>query len=292
MRGIKAITYPYKTTPSGQIFLDVYLSGQPDSPVVIHLHGGALIWGTRKSINPEQLGMYLEAGFSVVSIDYRLAPETKLTEIVEDVRDALLWIRNDLSATHGISSRRVGVVGHSAGGYLALLMGTYSETRPKVIVAFYGYGDITGEWYSQPSDFYCTMPAVSQEEALAVVGTKPLSEGARDRFQYYLYCRQKGIWTDMVAGLNPSRDRDRLMPYCPAHRVDGDFPPTLLIHGTDDTDVPYDQSLLMAENLEKAGVHHELMTVRGAGHVFDMDMFEEHSQQAVERAIGFLKEHL
>jgi len=179
-------THIYKTTGICPIYLDTYINPERYSPVIVYIHGGALIWGSRKSINQTQLSLYLEAGFSVVSIDYRLAPETRLPEIVQDIKDALSWVKTDLCSIYGVCTDKLAVIGHSAGGYLALLSGTFDAIKPDAIVSFYGYGDITGKWYSEPSSFYCTMPIVSEEQALSCVGNHAVSEGSKDRFQYYL----------------------------------------------------------------------------------------------------------
>jgi dipeptidyl aminopeptidase/acylaminoacyl peptidase len=53
---------------------------------------------------------------------------------------------------------------------------------------------------------------------------------------------------------------------CPLCNVSTDYPPTLLVHGDRDTDVPYEQSVLMDEELTRHGVEHELLTVAGGGH--------------------------
>jgi len=51
--------------------------GDVDQPVILWIHGGALIMGNRTWINSTQLQKYLDAGYTVVSIDYRLAPQLK-----------------------------------------------------------------------------------------------------------------------------------------------------------------------------------------------------------------------
>ena len=56
--------------------------------MVVWIHGGALIVGGRGGIAGEQRARYLNAGYAVVAIDRRLAPETKLPAIIEDVQDA------------------------------------------------------------------------------------------------------------------------------------------------------------------------------------------------------------
>jgi acetyl esterase/lipase len=103
MDNIITATYAYKTVSNCPIHLDAYVNPDRNSPVLVHIHGGALIWGSRKEISPVQLALYLEAGFSVVSIDYRLAPETKLPEIAQDISDALTWVRSEFRKIYGIN---------------------------------------------------------------------------------------------------------------------------------------------------------------------------------------------
>ena len=55
---------------------------------------------------------------------------------------------------------------HSAGGYLTLMAGFCLKPRPQALVAFYGYGDIAGPWYSRPDPFYSRQPAVSKDAAI------------------------------------------------------------------------------------------------------------------------------
>ena len=85
----KKTTYTYKVVDEHKIQLDVY---RPDDekilPVILWIHGGALIVGSRQGIRTEQLEAYIRAGYVMVSIDYRLAPEIKLPEIIEDLKDA------------------------------------------------------------------------------------------------------------------------------------------------------------------------------------------------------------
>jgi acetyl esterase/lipase len=209
------------------------------------------------------------SGFAQVSIDYRLAPETKLPGILEDVLDAFAWVRGEGAARFGFDPLRVGVVGHSAGGYLTLMSGVHVQPRPRALVSFFGYGDVAAPWYSRPDPFYCTQPAVEEATARTAVGATPLTDGPSSRHAFYLYCRQQGIWPREVAGLDPDDDDAAFDPYCPVRRVTADYPPTLLLHGTADTDVPYDQSVQMAAALKARGVAHELITIPGGPHGFD-----------------------
>lgn len=261
-------TYTYKTAGACEIKADVYGASDARRPAVIWVHGGALIMGSRVGIDQALLARLLKAGHAVVSIDYRLAPETKLPAILDDLADACQWVREKGPELFRVDPERVAVMGGSAGGYLTLAAGYRVVPRPRALVAFWGYGDIAGKWYSQPDPFYSKMPAVPKEEAYQAVGGPALSEstGKNNRGRFYLYCRQRGLWPKEVTGHDPDREPKAFDPWCPVRNVSAKYPPTLLVHGTEDTDVPYEQSELMDRELARHGVEHELLTVKGAGH--------------------------
>src|SRR5215831_3854574 len=101
-------TYVYKTVEGCQIKLDVLGESRGTrKPCLIWIHGGGLIFGSRtKSPREPFLRALLVKGFVVLSIDHRLAPETKLPSIVEDVQSAWHWALARES-TLGIDSARI-----------------------------------------------------------------------------------------------------------------------------------------------------------------------------------------
>lgn len=287
-------TYTYKIVDGTSIKVDVYRP--PDDhvrPVILWVHGGALIFGDRTKIHNAQLARYLQEGFVVASIDYRLAPETKLPGIIEDLQDAYRWLRTQGRLLFRGDPTRIAVVGHSAGGYLTLAAGYLCSPPPRALVSFYGYGDITGAWYSRPDPFYSIEPLVTREQAREAVGNTTITEGDEERrWPFYLFCRQRGLWPKEVGGWDPATEPRRFDPYCPARNVTTSYPPTLLLHGDRDTDVPFEQSELMAHGLEKHRVKHRLIRIRGGEHGFDANLQDPQTAKAFEDVLAFLSKHL
>jgi acetyl esterase/lipase len=289
-------TYIYKTVGNLEVKADVYRAeDRVLRPVVLWIHGGALIMGHRDWIDDRVKNMMLGAGYVVVSIDYRLAPETKLPAILEDLEDGVTWVREQGPKLFQGDPSRMAVMGASAGGYLTLTSGYRARPRPTVLVSFFGYGDLVGDWYSRPSPHACHHRVrMTREEALRQVSGSPIAD-ARDRNgdggAFYQHCRQHGLWPQAVSGWDPHAEAVKFHPFMPVTNVTRDYPPTMLIHGTDDTDVPYEQSVLMSEQFKKHGVPHELVTIEGGEHGLrggDPTRIDD----AYEAALAFVKRHL
>lgn len=280
----------FKQTDTCTLSADVYYQGV-NSPVIIYIHGGALIFGSRTWMPVEQIEFFTRHGFSLVNVDYRLAPETEFHQIIEDVKDAIHWVKTKAIEWYEFDIDNIAVMGSSAGGYLSLLSGTM-EITPKAIVSLYGYGHILGDWLSRPSTFYCKRPQIDRIKALKSLDNKEVTNGDWKRFEFYLYCRQHGVWIEEVTKLDRNLERNKLVEYNPIDHVTKEFPPTLFLHGNQDNDVPYEQSVMMYEQLMKQGVSTKLITVEGADHVFDQNFNDPRVQDAYQSIIDFLRDHL
>ena len=136
----------------------------------------------------------------------------------------------------------------------------------------------------------------TEAEAHAAVGMTEIADGSQDprRRDFYLWCRQNGLGPEKVGDHDPIEESDHFTPYSPEENVDSSYPPTLLLHGNNDTDVPYEQSVLMASKLKSAGIEHELITIENGPHGFDHNPESADTpevQAAFERVIEFLKSH-
>ena len=289
-------TYTYKQVGGLAIKADVYTSGDRASrPVVVYIHGGALIVGHREAIDPRLKDAFVQHRYAFVSVDYRLAPETPLPEIIRDVEDAFTWIREKGPELFHADPKRIAVLGGSAGGYLTLTTGFRVKPRPVALVAFYGYGDLVGPWYSEPSSYPAHHQSkLSRDEAFKQVAGPPISD-ERDRKgdggAFYQFCRQQGLWPKAVSGWDPKTEAKKFVPYEPVRNVTADYPPTLLIHGDRDTDVPYEESVMIEAELKKNKVEHRLITIAGGEHGLgggDQKLIDEAYRDAFE----FIRKHL
>lgn len=291
-------TVVYKQAGALSLQLDIHRAATAaPMPTLVWIHGGALLMGSRTAVPRNLLDLCRAEGFALVSIDYRLAPQVKLPDILEDVKDALRWVREKGPEAAHLDPKKLVVAGGSAGGYLTLMTGIAVEPRPAGLVAYWGYGDVDGDWYVKPSEHYRrTVTLYTREQALdglsGLVVTGPADKTQADaRSRYYHYLRQNGLWTREVTGFDPEKDRAKLDPFCPVRNVTGAYPPTMLVHGTTDTDVPYDLSAAMARALEAQKVEHEFVTVPGAGHGLsggDRTLVSE----AHAKAIDFIRRRL
>ena len=290
-------TFVYKKIGKVEVHADVY---RPDDrkarPVLVWLHGGALINGNRIGVPGKLKALAEREGYVLVSLDYRLAPETKLPGIIGDVMDGLDWIRQKGPELFQADPRRLVIAGGSAGGYLTMMAGVRHRPAPNALVTYWGYGNLLADWYLKPSTHYrSTRPLIESKVAWAGVGrgvpTGSTRETSRTRSRFYLFQRQQGTWTKVVSGFDPVKQRDKILPYCPVENLTRNYPPILMIHGTKDNDVPYYESANMAKALKRLGAPHELITIQNGGHGLgggDPKLIA----QAHERALAFIRKHL
>lgn len=218
---------------------DVYRPPAPSGPApgVLLVHGGSWRHGDRTQLRG--YGILLgRAGYVCVAPEYRLLPEAPWPAQIHDVKAALRWMRAN-AAELGIDPSRIAVEGNSAGAHLALL----AAGTP-------GMADFEGEGGNpdEPTDVTA---------AIGVYAPTLFSHGEQRR----------GAIT--LAALVEVGSAEAASAASPLNHVSPAFPPTLLIHGTDDELVPVHASLVMYEALADAGVPAELHLYAEQLHAFD-----------------------
>jgi acetyl esterase/lipase len=211
------------------------------TPTLVYIHGGGWIFGSKEGA-VYQLLPYLEKGWRVVNVEYRMASNSLAPGAVEDTRCALRWIYRN-AKQYNFDTSKIVLTGHSAGGHLSLITGMlpdgtpldnrcygdekYGDVKMKVaaIINWYGITDVNDLIQGQNLKNYAPMWMGSQPNAAEIAkSVSPLT-----------YVRE---------GL----------------------PPIITIHGDKDDVVPYSHATRLQEALNKAKVPNKLITVKNGGH--------------------------
>ena len=236
--------------------LDLYLpdeaGGTRPRPIIIFLHGGGWKIGGKAEIEP-YVPLITTAGYAVASVDYRLSDDARFPAQIFDCKTAVRWVRAN-AARYGLNPARIGVLGFSAGGHLAALLGT-SEGVKTLEDRSEGSAEASSRvqavcTVSGPVDL--TIPTHS---LIGKVSIKGLLGGT---------AQQK---PDLACSGNP------------ALYATHDDAPTLLIYGDQDTLVLPVNAKILSEALRKVGVEASVITVKGGKHV---PFFEPQQQTALE----------
>ena len=244
--------------------LDLYVPDEGENlPLIIWIHGGAWLGGDKEHYRPME---YLKSGYAGASLNYRLSQHAIFPAQIEDVKAAVRWLRAN-AETYRIDPNRFAAWGSSAGGHLVAMLGTTGDitefevgenlevsSRVQAVVDYFGPTDfIQMDAYRLPDGLVHDAP--DSPESKLVGG--PIQEHK-----------------DRVASANP-------ITY-----VSKDDPPILIIHGDQDKLVPYQQSVLLKDALEKVGVAVTLYNVVGEGHGGFKD------PKVPELTKAFLEKHL
>ncbi len=251
--------------------LDLYVPAGATKPLplIIWIHGGAWKAGSKERCPALR---YLQRGYAVASINYRLSQHAVFPAQIEDCKAAVRWLRSH-AKEHNLDPQRFAAWGSSAGGHLVALLGTSGDvkefergenlgvsSRVQAVVDFFG-----------PTDF-TLMSKFSLPNA-------PFDHDAADSPE-----------SQLIGGA-VQQNKGKAAKASPLSYVSKDDPPFLIMHGNRDNLVPYQQSELLRDALQKAGVEVTLQIVEGAGHGFggpDIDrqvaeFFEQHLKPTAAR---------
>lgn len=240
----------YAGTQNPRQTLDLVLPRAPRGtrplPVVVIIHGGAFRAGD-KSMGLREAAELAQGGdYAAATINYRLSGEAIWPAQIHDGKAAIRWIRAN-AAKYGLDPDRIAVMGASAGGHLAAMLGTSDG----VAALEGGVGPHTGV----SSRVKCVVDQFGPSDLLAMADyPSRIDHNAPDSPESLL-----------IGGALPEH-KDRARSASPITYVSRDDPPFLILHGTDDPLVPFNQSERLAEALKAAGVPCTFVKVVGAGH--------------------------
>jgi acetyl esterase/lipase len=230
-------------------------------PAVLCIHGGGFRAGSRKSFVTQCVRL-AQHGYVAATADYRLSPAAKFPAAVNDVKAAVRYLRANAMRL-GIDPDRIGVMGGSAGGHLALFLGMTGgvaefegdgpnrdqSSSVNCVVSYYGPSDLTKS-YGRSVDAAEVLP--------------------------------------MFLGGDVNSARAMHIKASPLYWVTPAAPPTLAIQGTKDRYVNYEQSVWIIDRLLQAGVPAELETIEGSDHGFK----GPDATRAEQRMITFFDRYL
>ncbi len=208
-----------------------YPEGQGPFPAILSVHGGRWVGGHRNDTSAIKVGGWAKAGFFAMSIDYRLAGCTPAPACYQDMLCALRWLHAHAKAYH-IDTKRIFLIGQSAGGHLVSLAATLGE----------GPFPRTGGWKDQPHDF---------RAAISVSGPYDLPNLDWGK-----------NWAPTGIDLFEARKLAS-----PIQHVSSKIKPLLVIHADNDKSVPIQQALDMVAALEKAKASHKFLHSKDKGHM-------------------------
>jgi acetyl esterase/lipase len=202
-------------------------------PGVMVIHGGGWVEGSKETMMERYVIPYLEQGFVVCNVEYRLAKAAKAPAAVSDVLNAAAWFEQN-AKRYNVDAKRIVVTGGSAGGHLALMVGMVPKSahlgpaaHVAAVVNFYGITDVEDQLQGRNKRDY----------AVEWIPTG------------------KDSW-------------DVARKVSPVAYVRRDVPPILTIHGNADETVPYEQGVELTRELRQAGADAELIPVPDGEHGF------------------------
>lgn len=230
----------YAKAGARELKLDLLRPAQSQglSPAVVVIHGGAWRGGNKSEVRP-MLSDFVRRGYVAIAPEYRLCPKDTFPAQVHDVKAAVRWLKANAGKLH-VDPERVGAIGFSAGGHLALLLGLTGpndglegdgsaagpDSRVKAVVNWFGPTDLAAK----------DIPDVSKPLVNDFLGGSPQEKPA------------------VAAKASP-------LTY-----VSKDDAPVLTFQGTKDPLVPYTQAIKLAAAMNDAGVPGRIELIVGAQH--------------------------
>lgn len=239
-----------------EVSYDIVPAAKPNGAAVLLMSSGG--WFSRKwpidQVN-QRFGFLLDAGYTVVPIRHRSAPEFKVPDAVADVQHAVRHIRHHAD-DYGIDPTRIAVMGFSSGGHLTLMISLDSDDGSSAET-----DDAVANTPNHVAAGIAYFPPVDLEN----------SAGPNERF--------------------PALDFDPTLAtsVSPINFADAEDPPILFLHGTEDQLVPLHNSTRMHEALTNVGVESKLSVFEGEAHGF---RDPTHQERARTEILAFLASHL
>ncbi len=237
---------PYAATHDPRQQLDLFLPGEPEGgrplPVIAYIHGGGWTMGSKVMARAQMLPLVATGRYAAVSIGYRLSWQDRWPAQIHDVKAGIRWIRAN-AKDYGLDPSRICAFGPSAGGHLAAMLGATND-----VISLEGE---LGDHTDQSSDVQCVVDFFGPVDLRSEDGKDPLGNPS--------------VVTRLL-GATPQESPRLAAEASPVSHVDSSDVPFLIVHGTRDPLVDYNQSVQLEAALVEAGVPVIFQTIEGGGH--------------------------
>jgi len=214
---------------------DIYYNptAEKPTPIVFNIHGGGWNHGVKES--QTGYGSFFKLGYAVANIEYRMTGQATAPAAIEDVRAAILYVVQH-AKEFNIDPNYIVVMGGSAGGHLALMAGLLQNDNK----------------------FDGAYKIVTRYNIKAIIDKYGPTDLSMPEFAKY---------KSLVAWLGAQAENIKFREsVSPIFYVKKNSPPIFIVHGDADPVVPYQQSILLKDKLEKLGVKNVFLSMPGGGH--------------------------
>lgn len=230
-------------------------------PCVVWVCGGGWL-SIDKSAHLAYLSQLARSGFVVASVEYRTSNEAVFPTQLQDVKSGIRYLKAHADR-YSIDTKRIGVMGESAGGYLASMAGLVNDKKYDV-----------GDYLEQSSKVYAVCPWYPPTDL--------------SKFPFKSELQAQGSFESLMMGKNVFTHKDEAFKISPVSHVTKDAPPFLIIHGTGDSTVPFSQSEILHDKLTEFDCDATLIAINGAEHA-DINFYQD---IILDKIIKFFKEKL
>jgi acetyl esterase/lipase len=230
----------YTKAGSTELKLDLVRPKDGDAlfPAILVIHGGAWRQGNKADVRP-MLAEFIRHGYVAVAPQYRFCPQDAFPAQVHDVKAAVRWVKSN-AKTYRIDPERIGAIGFSAGGHLAMMLG------------------LTGPNDGLEGDVSAGAPDSRVKAVVNYFG--PTDLAAKDIPEI---CKP---WVKDFLGGSPQEKPEAAAKASPLTFVSKDDAPVLTFQGTKDPLVPFNQAIKLAEAMTSARVPGRVELLIGAQH--------------------------
>jgi acetyl esterase/lipase len=249
---LRDVVYGHKSGMA--LTLDVLKPARPNGAGVIYMVSGGFVSDMSRTdggfFGPPVFKPVLDRGYTLFLVCHGSQPKFTIGEIVSDIHRAVRFIRVH-AKDYGVDPDRLGIMGTSSGGFLALTIGTKGAPGDPEAK------DAVDRASSRVRAVACFCPATDLVD-YGKTGRSVLEfEPARS------------VWHAFgLEGKARDEQIKALRELSPFASVSAQTPPTLIVHGDADLSVPYEQSERFVARLADNGVPHQLVTRKGAGHMW------------------------